>query len=168
MAGDVRPYDPAADEPWAVEFLDDHLGGRWQARRGELIDVLAPGFGLVAPGGVGLLTWRPDGDAIELTAIATDPTGHGTGTALVEALAAVARERGVGRIAVVTTNDNLDALAFYERRGFTVADIRVGAVDEARRTIKPAIPVVGQHGIEMHDEIELERVLLGADLSRAP
>lgn len=161
MAGDVRVYDPVADEPWATGFLDEHLGGRRQARGGELIDVLASGLGFVAGDLTGLLTYRVDGDALELTAIATAPRGRGTGTSLVDALVAAARYVRASRIWVVTTNDNLDALAFYEHRGFRVTTIRTGAIDEARRTLKSAIPLVGQHGIEMHDEIELTRDVLG-------
>jgi ribosomal protein S18 acetylase RimI-like enzyme len=159
VAGVVRPYEPSADERWATGFFDEHLGGRRQVRRGEVIDVLAPGLGFVAVDRTGALTYRVDGDSIELTAVAAEPRGRGTGTSLVDALAAEAGVRRVPRIWVVTTNDNLDALAFYERRGFRVTTVRSGAIDEARRTLKPAIPVVGQHGIEMHDEIELTRHL---------
>ncbi len=155
----VRPYDPDVDERWAEGFLDAQLGGRHQARRGELVDVLGPGLGLVAGDGLGLLTYLPVDDAIELSAIAADPRGRGTGTTLVGALVALARAQAVPRIWVVTTNDNLDALAFYQRRGFRLSELRAGAVDAARRTIKPSIPVLGQHGIEMHDEIELSRVM---------
>jgi GNAT superfamily N-acetyltransferase len=161
VAGLVRPYDPVADEPWAIGFLDEHLGGRRQARRGEIIDVLATGLGLVAGDGAGLLTYRLDGDAIELTAVAAQPRGGGAGTALVEALVELTPAVGASRIWVVTTNDNLDALAFYQRRGFRVSGVRIGAVDETRRTLKPAIPLIGEHGIEMHDEIELTRFVSG-------
>ncbi len=59
---------------------------------------------------------------------------------------------------MVTTNDNLDALRFYQRRGFTIAEIRRRAVDESRRTLKPTIPDVGCFGIPVRDEIILERV----------
>jgi GNAT superfamily N-acetyltransferase len=159
VAGFVRPYDPVADEPWATGFLEEHLGGRRQARRGETIDVLAPGLGLIAGDGIGLLTYRVDAQAIELTGVAAEPRGHGTGTALVEALVELAPAMGAARIWVVTTNDNLDALAFYQRRGFVLSAVRIGAIDEARRTLKPALPVLGEHGIEMHDEIELTRSL---------
>jgi GNAT superfamily N-acetyltransferase len=155
----VRPYDPAADERWATGFLDEHLGGRRQARRGEIIDVLAPGLGLVAGDATGLLTYRVDDDGLELTAIAAQPSGQGTGTALVAALVVVARGLDVARLWVVTTNDNIDALAFYERRGFRLNGVRAGAVDAARTTLKPTIPLIGQHGIEMHDEIDLVMVL---------
>lgn len=155
----VRPYDPPADERWAEGFLDAHLDGRRQARNGEIIDVLDPGLGLIAGDGLGLLTYRVEGEAIELTAIASSPRGRGIGTALVNALLAMARDLGCTGIRVTTTNDNLDAIAFYRRRGFHVEEVRAGAVDEARRTIKPSIPLVGQHGIDMHDEIELSRVI---------
>lgn len=159
MASVVRLYEPSADERWATGFLGEHLGGRRQVRRGEVIDVLGPGLGFVSGDRTGLLTYRIDGDTLELTALATEPRGRGTGTALVDALVAAARYVGVSRLWVVTTNDNLDALAFYEHRRFRVTTVRTGAIDEARRTLKPTIPVVGQHGIEMHDEIELMMTL---------
>jgi GNAT superfamily N-acetyltransferase len=159
----VRPYDQRVDKRWAEGFLDAELGGRRQARRGELVDVLEPGLGLIAGDGLGLLTYRFDGDAIELSAIAAAPQGQGTGTALVNALVDLARARAVGRIWVVTTNDNLDALAFYQRRGFRLIDLRPGAVEEARRTIKPEISLIGEHGLELRDEIELALPVQAAD-----
>jgi GNAT superfamily N-acetyltransferase len=155
----VHPYEPSTDELWATGFLDKHLGGRRQARRGEVIDVLGPGLGFVAGDRTGLLTYRVDGDSLELTAMAAEPRGRGTGTSLVEALVAAARYVRASRLWVVTTNDNLDALAFYQHRGFRVTIVRTGAIDEVRRTLKPTIPMVGQHGIEMHDEIELTMTL---------
>lgn len=33
--------------------------------------------------------------------------------------------------------------------------VHQGAVDAARR-LKPAIPLIGKHGIPIHDELELE------------
>jgi GNAT superfamily N-acetyltransferase len=151
----VRPYDPRIDERWAEGFLDSQLGGRHQARRGEVVDVLAAGLGLIAGEGLGLLTYRLDGEELELSALVASPRGRGTGTVLVNALVDVARVRRVRRIWVVTTNDNLDALAFYQRRGFRLAELRAGAVDEARRTLKPVIPLIGEHRLELHDELEL-------------
>jgi hypothetical protein len=56
----------------------------------------------------------------------------------------------------VTTNDNVDALRFYQRRGFRLARVRPGAVDESRRVLKPEIPTVGAYGIPLRDELELE------------
>jgi ribosomal protein S18 acetylase RimI-like enzyme len=58
--------------------------------------------------------------------------GAGVGRQLLDAVAASARAAGAARLLVMTTNDNLAALRFYQRRGFRLADLRPGAVDEAR------------------------------------
>lgn len=149
----VRDLQPA-DFPMAEALLDEGLGGRLQARRGELIDVLARP-GLVAEAGgtlVGLLTYDPRRAECELVAIVAAVRGRGIGSALVAALRERVRDRPIW---VVTTNDNLDALRFYQRRGFRLRAVRAGAVDEARRTIKPAISEIGAHGIPLRDELEL-------------
>jgi GNAT superfamily N-acetyltransferase len=62
------------------------------------------------------------------------------------------------RLRLTTTNDNLDALRFYQRRGFRLVALRPGAVDAAR-ALKPEIPVTGAHGIPLRDELDLERAL---------
>ena len=154
----IRPFDRDRDEGWAAGWLDDRLGGRRQARRGEVIDVLEAGLGLVAErhgDPAGLLTYRFDEDAVELSALAADPRHGGIGTALLEALIDVVGAAGRNWIWVVTTNDNLDALRFYQRRGFRIGEVRVGAVDRARLSIKPSIAGIGDYGIPLRDEFEL-------------
>jgi ribosomal protein S18 acetylase RimI-like enzyme len=59
-------------------------------------------------------------------------------------------------VRVTTTNDNLNALRFYQRRGFRIMGVHPGAVNEARR-LKPSIPAIGAYGIPICDEIDLER-----------
>ena len=56
------------------------------------------------------------------------------------------------------TNDNLEALRFYQTRGLVLAAIHCNALERSRR-IKPEIPLVGKHGIPLRDEIELEMLL---------
>ena len=60
---------------------------------------------------------------------------------------------------LTTTNDNVDALRFYQRRGFRLVALRPGAVDDARARHKPAIPGTGAHGIPLRDELDLERAV---------
>jgi hypothetical protein len=60
---------------------------------------------------------------------------------------------------VIATNDNVDALRFYQRRGFRLTMVRAGAVDASRAGLKPEIPAIGAHGIPIRDEIQLEQVL---------
>ncbi|EPE61206.1 hypothetical protein L479_02426 [Exiguobacterium sp. S17] len=61
-------------------------------------------------------------------------------------------------MSLFTTNDNLRALAFYQKRGWRLAGIIPGAVDEARLQ-KPSIPMIGEHGIPLHDEIILHKII---------
>lgn len=151
----VRPY-LASDVPWADGVLDRELGGRVQVRRGAAVDVLAlPGFVAEAGGErAGLLTYQRGRDEVELALLVATPPQRGVGTALVTALEAVAE--GAARIWVSTTNDNLDALRFYQRRGFTLHVLRPAVVDDARRRLKPTIPETGGYGIPIRDEVELE------------
>jgi ribosomal protein S18 acetylase RimI-like enzyme len=147
-----------ADLPWAEELLTEALGGRMQARRGELVDVLdLPGFVVERDGKpAGLLTYRSHDEGCELASIVVREEHRGAGTELVEALVREVGDRA--RIWLVTSNDNLDALRFYQRRGFRLVELRPGALDEARRTLKPQISETGAYGIPIRDELELERL----------
>ena len=155
----IREYRPP-DRAWAEEHLEAEWGGSLQARRGELVDVLdLPGLVAEVDGEpVGIATYRLDGDECELVFIAAFEYRRGIGTALLEGV----REAAIDcrRIWLITTNDNLDALRFYQRRGFRLAAVRLGAVDAAREELKPKIPQVGAFGIRIHDELELELDLL--------
>jgi GNAT superfamily N-acetyltransferase len=150
----VRPFDPERDEAWVRELCH---GETRMARKGELLDVLDQEVLIAERNGTqaGALAYRRDrDDSCELFFIAADEQWTGAGSALVEELVRIV---GPGRrVWVVTTNDNLDAVRFYQRRGFRLRDIRPGAVDAARRALKPGIPEIGNHGIAIRDEIELE------------
>jgi len=82
---------------------------------------------------------------------------RGAGTALLEAVGQLARGQGCTRLWVITTNDNVDALRFYQRRGFCLVTVHRGAVDRSRATLKPEITAAGAYGIPLRDEIELEK-----------
>lgn len=151
----IREYR-SSDRAWAEESLLADFGGPLQARRGELLDVLAlPGFVAERDGHpVGLVTYRREGAECELAFLAVLERHEGIGTELLRAL--VEEVAGCERIWLVTTNDNLDALRFYQRRGFVLSALRPGAVKESRRQLKPQISPVGEFGIPLRDELELE------------
>ena len=134
-----------------------------QARRGELVDVLDGdgSVGVLDGRPIGLITWlaASDGLSAEVRAVAVDPRvrGRGIGRALFEAAHEALALAGIRSAWLVTTNDNAPAIHLYESLGSVVAEVRHGAIDEIRRTIKPSIPLVGHAGVEMHDEIELRR-----------
>lgn len=138
------------------------LGSRHQVRREEVVDVLAcPGLGMFAGGSlIGLVTHVVQDSDAEIVALGVVEgyRGRGCASALVAAAVAEFVQAGVQRVCVVTTNDNLSALATYQRGGFRLVELRPGAVDRAR-SLKPSIPLIGEHGIAMHDELVLQRLL---------
>jgi ribosomal protein S18 acetylase RimI-like enzyme len=150
----VRPFVDS-DGAWAEALIDAELSGRWQARLGSVIDALAlPGLVAELNGErAGLLTFVEEPERVEIVSLEAAIRYRGVGKALIEAIVEQARGR---RLWLVTTNDNVDALRFYQRRGFRIVEVRVGAVDEARRMLKPTIPAVGNFGIPIRDEIVLQ------------
>lgn len=104
----------------------------------------------------GLATVRIDGGECEVVTIDALVEDRGIGTALVEAVVADARARRLERVWLITTNDNLRGLRFYQRRGFLLVAVHRDAVTRARAELKPQIAEVGHHGIAIRDEIELE------------
>jgi N-acetylglutamate synthase-like GNAT family acetyltransferase len=104
---------------------------------------------------VGVLTYVIEDDAMEVVTIDSTAPQSGAGSALLEAAARTARAAGVGRLWLVTTNDNLDALRFYQRRGLRLAGLASDAV-AASRVLKPSIPEIGAYGIPIRDELTLE------------
>jgi GNAT superfamily N-acetyltransferase len=118
-----------------------------------------PGFFALHDGEiVGLLTYSVDGDGCEIVTINSICPAVGVGTALIEAVRDAARQAGCRRLWLVTTNDNLNALRFYQKRGFVLSALHPDAVEHSRK-LKPAIPLIGQDGIPIRDEIELEMAL---------
>jgi ribosomal protein S18 acetylase RimI-like enzyme len=150
---------PAAD-PRVRDFLEQR-GMRMVARRGQLVDAAArPAVVALDAGSLaGVLSFDVEGDFCEILTLYVARQWSGIGSALVTAAAEHAEASGCRRYWVVTTNDNVDALRFYQRRGFRLAAVRCGAVDLARRTLKPQIPLTGQYGIPLRDELELAQDL---------
>lgn len=102
----------------------------------------------------GLLTYDVRSGVLEIVTINAIDQHTGIGTVLIEAVRAEAKRRGCHEITLTTTNDNVNALRFYQRRGFRLAGLRPGAVDRSRLR-KPEIPRTGDYGIPLHDEIDL-------------
>lgn len=104
---------------------------------------------------VGLLTYRLDGNEIQALTLNSTIGGERIGTSLLLELIEMARRCGHTRVWLTTTNDNMRAIGLYQRLGFRIIAVNVGAADDARR-IKPQIPEVGESGIPIHDEIVME------------
>ena len=146
---------PPSDAAWIAAVMDEDWGGPTIWADGRLNDALALPA-LIAGERQGLAIYDVAGSRAELVLLyALDPR-RGTGTALIEALVRRLASLGVHELWLSTTNDNLDALRFYQRRGFRLAELRPDAMAEGRRH-KPGIPELGDFGIAMRDELRLVR-----------
>jgi ribosomal protein S18 acetylase RimI-like enzyme len=149
------------DRPAVAGFLAARHSAR-VARRGALVQagdhpaLLAEDDGTL----LGVITYVVDAADCELLTVHAEPPRSGIGTALLDELERVAAAAGCTRLWLVTTNDNVSALRFYQRRGFALCALRAGAVDTSRATLKPEIPRIGDHGIPLRDELELEKSLV--------
>jgi ribosomal protein S18 acetylase RimI-like enzyme len=147
----------AGDRAWVDRFILERWGAVTVVSRGqvhrpsELPGLLASENGEPS----GLLTYSIDGEECEIVTIDSLVEGAGVGTALVDAVADAARAAGCRRLWLITTNDNLPALGFYQKRGFRLVAVHRNAVDEARE-LKPEIPLFGLDGIPIRDELELD------------
>lgn len=156
----ILPAD--AIEPGAlIEFIEMAWPGSFVVAHGERMrPAELPGFVAMRDGRiVGHVAYRIARHEAEVVSLVAVPERAGTGTALLDATLEVARTAGCHRAWLTTTNDNVDALRFYQRRGFVFAALRRGAMDELRQTLKPSLPRTGLHGIPMRDELDLERGL---------
>jgi GNAT superfamily N-acetyltransferase len=155
----VRPRR-AYDEDWVHELLTERWGSTVIVTNGRVHDATElPGLVASDSGRrVGLLTYAEDGAVTELVTVDAVTPGAGVGALLVEAAAQLAAKRGASRLRVVTTNDNLEGLGFYQRNGFVLVALRPEAAT-VTRLARPDLPEVGRHGIPLRDELELSREL---------
>jgi GNAT superfamily N-acetyltransferase len=165
LAFEIRPISQA-DRAWMAHFIRDRWGSTQIVSRGVVHETTRlPGFIAIHDDHpAGLVTYHIDGADCEIVTLDSPFQGMGIGTALIQAVHQAALVAGCSRLWLITTNDNLPALRFYQKRGFHLSAFYRGAVDQARK-IKPEIPKIGMEGIPIHDEIELEMKLpVGEDL----
>ena len=106
---------------------------------------------------MGLITYNISNDELEIITLNAIEDGKGIGTALLEEVEKIAKMKNCSRIWLITTNDNVDALRFHQKRGYEMKSVHRYAIDESRK-MKPQLPFVGKYGIPIRDEIEMEKL----------
>ncbi|MDD5656835.1 MAG: GNAT family N-acetyltransferase [Elusimicrobia bacterium] len=150
-----------ADRPWVLDVLVREWGAEFIVSRGRRVfPARLPGFiaESTSQKGLGLATYEIRDGQCELATLDALAKFSGIGTALLERVKGAALRAGCRRLWLITTNDNLDAIRFYQRRGFRIAAIYKDALMRSRE-LKPSIPATGQHGIPLRDEIEFEMAI---------
>jgi ribosomal protein S18 acetylase RimI-like enzyme len=148
---------PEAQRTWLAELLQSEWGSVRVVSRGRQHDASRlPAFLALWEGApAGAATYRVAEGECEIITLNSLRERCGVGTALVEAVIQAAQKADCRRVWLVTTNDNMEALRFYQKRGFRMAAVYVNAIEGARR-LKPEIPLLGREGIPIRDELEFE------------
>ena len=142
-----------------VAFFHKHWGSSEMVISSGIYDCAAlDGFAALNEERVitGLITYVVKDGECEIISLDSLEEKKGIGTALMKEVEKVAAESLCKRITLITTNDNLLALKFYQKRGYMISTIHRYAVEKARKR-KPEIPFIGNDGIPIRDEIELEK-----------
>ncbi len=153
----IRPLDEN-DRAWLPQFFIEYWGSDSVVSQGVIHYARDLQYGFVAMRRdvrVGLVTYEITGANCEIVSLNSVHQSIGVGTLLIEAVKNVAVQAQCKKIWLTTSNDNMNGLRFYQKRGFELVAIYRNAVTEARK-LKPEIPLIGDNGIPLRDEIELE------------
>ena len=146
-----------SDAVWVEAFVTEHWGAPQIVTRGRVHNApTLPGFYADDDGErIRLVLYHIDGAQCEIVLLNSLREGLGIGSSLVATVRSAAMDAGCTRLWLISTNDNLPALRFYQRQGFVLAALQRDALTASRR-LKPDIPLTGWDGIPLRDEIELE------------
>lgn len=104
---------------------------------------------------IGLITYIVYDNILEITSLDSLLENQGIGSKLVETVIHEAKEKKFQKIVLITTNDNINAIRFYQKRGFDMVHLFRNALDISRK-LKPEIPLIGENSIPLRHEIEFE------------
>jgi N-acetylglutamate synthase-like GNAT family acetyltransferase len=154
----IRPLN-SSDTQWIAQLITKRWKAEFIVAHGKIYHPRdLPGFIATKNAEkIGLITYDIKNRDCEIISLDSLEPSIGVGTALVEATKKAASEHDCSRLWLTTTNDNLKALRFYQKRGFVLVKIHRNMVEVAR-LYKP-IPLIGNDGIPIRDEIELEMKL---------
>jgi N-acetylglutamate synthase-like GNAT family acetyltransferase len=155
----IREADET-DLAWITDLLQAQWGSTTVVSRGKSHDAsrLPALVALLHGERVGLLTYHIDNSACEIVSLDSLVEEKGIGSALIDRLKEIARKASCQRVWLITTNDNLHALRFYQKRGFTLSALYPNALAQTRK-MKPHLSLLGREGIPLRDEIEMEILL---------
>ncbi|MBU1327260.1 GNAT family N-acetyltransferase [Patescibacteria group bacterium] len=145
------------DVAWIQDLFNRHWGGKIIVAKGiihkpEEVEGMRA---LIGGKVMGAITYKARERELEIISLNSFEEGKGVGSALLSGIIQLAKEKKLQKVCVITTNDNLNALRFYQKRGFRLTYIYPNALVQSRK-LKPGIPLVGENGIPLRDEIELE------------
>ena len=141
-------------------FIEDNWFSTDMVIRGKVVDMTSVEGIVVYEDGyiIGLITYEIKDKECEILSLNSKKENIGIGTKLINRVIEIAKRDNCNKIKLITTNDNINAIKFYQKRGFDMVRIYHNALDLSRQ-LKPSIPLVGEYGIPLMHEIEFEMIL---------
>lgn len=149
------------DTDWIKDIFIQYWHGDLIVSKGKIqrIDQFTGGYKAeIDSEKIGLITYTITNKELEITGLFSFKERIGVGKTLVNTVIELAKKKELERIFLVTTNDNLYAFGFWQKRGFKIIRVYPNAMEYTRQ-LKPSIPIIGENGIPLRDEIELEMLL---------
>lgn len=142
------------------QFFIDNWFSTDMSIRGKIIDgTKLDGFLLQEDNKIiGLATYTFFGNICEIVSLDSKRENIGIGSALLKEIEKIAIDNNCIKMRLITTNDNMRALQFYQKRGYCLTKLYPNAMEEVRK-VKPNVPKLGDNNIPLRDEIELEKFL---------
>jgi ribosomal protein S18 acetylase RimI-like enzyme len=105
---------------------------------------------------IGFISFAEADDTIIIVALGVQPKyqGSGVGTSLIAKVEAEAKRQGMSKLLVSTSNDDLPALAFYQRLGFQIYEVKPNVIAEKHGKI-----LEGIGRLPIRDELRLQKIL---------
>ena len=149
----------AGDRPWLRDLVEGEWGLPVVSRSGVHDPAAYDGFVAHQHGTpVGALTYLVTGDECEIVTVNSLREGCGVGRALMAAAVRAARRARCRRVWLLTSNENIRAIAFYQRFGMDLRAVHRDFADEVRRHKRDLI-TTGTDGIEFRHALEFELLL---------
>lgn len=142
------------------EILRDEWNCPPLISRGKIIDTtILPGFLIIEDEIIkGFITYRFASDECEIATLNSFEENRGIGTALIKAVLDIAEKNSCRRLWLITTNDNINAIRFYQKKGFELKAAHINAIELSRK-LKPSIPLIGMDNIPIKHELEFEIII---------
>jgi GNAT superfamily N-acetyltransferase len=145
------------DKPLVASFISKNWGSQIVVTKGKLLNTIElPGFiSILDSKVIGLITYDIQGKDCEIVTLDSKINNHGMGTQLIKMVIEKAKLNYCNRVWLITTNDNTNAIRFYQKRGFDWVGFYKDSLQVSRK-IKPEIPEFGDDNIPIKHEIEFE------------
>ncbi len=142
------------------KILKDEWNCPPSVSRGKVIDTtILPGFIFIKDEVIkGVVTYNIVDEECEIVTLNSFEENRGIGTALINAVLDVARKNNCKRLWLITTNDDINAIRFYQKKGFDLKAAHINAIELSRK-LKPSIPLIGMDNIPIKHELEFEIIL---------